>query len=100
MYINCALIENNNYFFIIAVQLIYVAIIGEVLILMFSVIAFAFLHEYFETQNNLFCSTLWECFVTVTYEGWLSTIGAVSINAFPLSFCIRYHVRINVIGCT
>ena len=62
----------------IAVQLIYVAIIGEVLILIFSVIAFAFLHDYFENENQLFCSTLWECFVTVTRDGWLSTIGTVS----------------------
>ena len=63
---------------IIALQLIYVAIVGEVLILIFSVIAFAFLHDYFENENELFCSTLWECFVTVTHDGWLSTIGTVS----------------------
>ena len=49
------------------------------MILIFAVIAFAFLHDYMDDNENLFCSTLFECFVTVSREGLLDTLGPVSI---------------------
>ena len=63
-----------------AKQLIYVALIGLAVILIFAVIAFAFLHDYMDDNENLFCSTLFECFITVSREGLLNTIGIVSIT--------------------
>ena len=52
-------------------------------LLVFGVVAFVFLQDHFnETDDNpLFCNTLWECFVSVSREGLLDTLGPVSVNS-------------------
>ena len=56
----------------------------------YAVFAFAFMSGFFDLSENLYCRTLLECFITVTREGLLDTLGAVS-NAY-----INYFILIKI----
>ncbi len=60
----------------------FVGMIAAGVLLVFGVVAFIFLHDHFnETDDNpLFCNTLWQCFVSVSREGLLDTLGPVSVT--------------------
>ena len=61
----------------VAAQLFSVFVLIFVIVYIYAVISFVFLHEFFNVNDGLFCRTLWECVVTVTREGLLDTLGAV-----------------------
>ena len=67
----------------LAYQLIIVLLLCFVFIYIYAVISFAFLQNYFSEENDEFCTTLFQCFVTVSRLGLLQTLGSVcSINQY------------------
>ena len=68
-------------FYATAAQVISVGLLGLAIFLIYAVLSFAFLHNFFNPYDmdyNLFCNTLIQCSVTVIREGLLDTLGAVS----------------------
>ena len=65
----------------IGLSLIWVAILGVIVLFIYAVVSFAFLHESFQAENNndgdLFCSTLYECFASTIRYGLLDNLGLV-----------------------
>jgi len=60
---------------------IWMAILAVIVLFIYSVVSFAFLSESFNAENgnaDLFCSTLYECFVTTIHFGLLTNFGLVS----------------------
>ena len=57
------------------------AILGVIVLFIYAVVSFAFLHESFQAKNNnegdLFCSTLYECFASTIRFGLLDNLGKV-----------------------
>ena len=72
--------NNFSLFFLppVAAQLVSVALLGMGILLIFSVISFVFLHNFFDNQT-VFCRSMFECYVSVIREGLLDTIGTVRI---------------------
>ena len=66
----------------IALQLVIVFLLGLSIIFMYAVTSFAFFHGHFDVEEGLFCETLAQCFLTVTREGLLDTLGSVSFTSF------------------
>ena len=60
-----------------ASQLFSVFILIFMVLFIYAVISFVFLHEFFVTDNGQFCRTLGECVVTVVRDGLLDTLGLV-----------------------
>ena len=60
--------------------LVFIGLITAGIFLVFSVVAFLFIQDHFnETDDNpLFCNSLWQCFISVSREGLLDTLGQVS----------------------
>ena len=64
-------------------SLLLVAALGLVIIYCYSVGTFAFLPNEFHDQNEdsenvLYCHSLFQCFITVLEHGLLGTLGSVS----------------------
>ena len=84
MYIYVKLIHDKDtvyYLLRIGKQLISVGLLGLAILLIYAVLSFAFLHNFFNPYDmdyNLFCNTLIQCYVTIIREGLLNTLGAVS----------------------
>ena len=61
------------------------ALIGAAVLLVFAMGSFIFLHGYFFVSDDqgttLYCGGLWQCFVTVSREGLLNSLGPVSTYA-------------------
>ena len=66
---------------IVGKSLLWVAALGLVILYIYAVVSFAFLHESFEAPNNddatLFCYTLYECFASTIRYGLLENLGLV-----------------------
>ena len=62
--------------FFIAVQIISVALLGLSILFIFAVVSFIFWHNYFDNENR-FCRTMLECYVSVIRDGLLDTLGVV-----------------------
>lgn len=62
-------------------SLLWVAALGVVVLYIYAVVSFAFLHESFEKPDNddatLFCYTLYECFVSTLRYGLIENLGLV-----------------------
>ena len=62
-------------------SLLWVAALGLVVLYIYAVVSFAFLHESFQAPDNddatLFCSTLYECFVSTIRYGLIENLGLV-----------------------
>ena len=58
------------------------AALGLVVLYIYAVVSFAFLHEAFEAPDNenadLFCHTLYECFASTIRYGLIDSIGDVN----------------------
>ena len=82
-------------------QLVFVGMIAAGILLVFGVVAFIFLHDHFNKTNNnpLFCNTLWQCFVSVSREGLLDTLGPVSVAQYYITVSI-IHLNYNYIDLT
>lgn len=77
------------FIFIIAFQLISVALLGLSILFILAVVSFAFWHDYFDNEDR-FCRTMLECYVSVIREG---LFGTVSYNYLPPAwyFIIDYY---------
>ena len=62
------------------ISLLWVAALGVAVLYIYSVVSFAFLHESFlvDSDEDLFCDNLFECFVTVIRYGLIDGLGLVS----------------------
>jgi len=63
------------------ISLLWVAILFLVVLYIYSVVSFAFLHESFLKEDNddadLFCNTLFECLISVLRYGLIDNLGLV-----------------------
>ena len=62
------------------ISLLWVAILGLVVLYIYSVVSFAFLHESLLIENdeaNLFCDTLFQCLITMIRYGLMDNPGLV-----------------------
>ena len=62
------------------ISLLWVAILGLVVLYIYSVVSFAFLHESLlvpDAEANLFCETLFQCLITVIRYGLMDSPGLV-----------------------
>ena len=66
---------------ILGKSLLWVAALGLVVLYIYAVVSFAFIHESFLAPDNddatLFCSTLYECFVSTIRYGLIENLGLV-----------------------
>ena len=80
----------NNYiiFAYTGDALIFVAILGLVVLFIYAVISFAFLHNFFIPTVNaeLYCGNLAQCMYSILRFGLLDNIGLVSTTLFHLKF--------------
>lgn len=44
----------------------------------YGVISFVLIPNYFDPEDDLFCGTLFQCFISITRIGLLDTLGVVS----------------------
>ena len=62
------------------ISLLWVAILGLVVLYIYSVVSFAFLHESLlmpDAEANLFCETLFQCLITTIRYGLMDNPGLV-----------------------
>ena len=72
---------------ILGISLLWVAALGLVVLYIYAVVSFAFLHESFEAPDSevpLFCSTLYECFATTIRYGLIDHLGLVCTSITPI----------------
>ena len=71
----------NKSFFTLVVQLVLVILLIMSIILIYAAISFAFISNFFnpEPGDNLFCQSLFECYITIIRVGLLNGFGAVSL---------------------
>ena len=75
-----ALLYSDNMFkTFLGKELIFVGLLILSIVLIYAVLSFAFMYNFFNPDDNLYCDTLWECYVTVMREGLLGTFRTVSI---------------------
>ena len=55
------------------------AVLGTIVLFIYAVVSFAWLHGYFDPSDGLFCDTLAQCMYSVLRVGLLDTLGSVSI---------------------
>lgn len=66
--------------FVTAIQLFFVGLLILTILFIYAIVSFAFMYNFFNPEDNLFCETTWECYVTVIREGLLNNYGgSVSI---------------------
>lgn len=103
-------------------SLIWVAVLGVIVLFIYAVVSFAFLSEAFRASNNsdgdLFCTTLYECFISTIRYGLIDNLGLVTIiphvqlkqtasQSFPpvINSCLRLfhwclqHLKYLLWGC-
>ena len=66
-----------DFFLYLGKSLIWVAILGLIVLFIYAVVSFAWLHNYFTPADGQFCETLAECFYSVVRIGLLDTLGGV-----------------------
>ena len=69
-------------------QLILVFAVMFVIIFIYSVISFAFLHNFFNNQEGQFCANLGQCFVSVLRGGLLDTLSSVCCYEFKFVYSL------------
>ena len=69
------------YFSIIGISLVWVALLGLVMLFIYAVISFAFLHNFFIVYDDaaLYCASLLQCAYSVLRYGLIDNIGLVSL---------------------
>lgn len=65
---------------IVGVSLLWVAILGLIVIYIYALVGFSLLRAYFSPGEYLYCSTLWQCTVTVIRYGLIGDMFDVSIK--------------------
>ena len=77
--------------------LLNVALLGAIVIYIYAVICFAFVHESFfnpYTRAPLVCDTIIQCFVSIIGDGLVNSLGRVGIYCH--SDCVHF-ICMNVI---
>ena len=81
------------------VSLLWVAVLGGIVLYIYAVISFAFLHESVndEGENALFCDTLGQCFISVVRWGLIDNLGLVGLSLYILlySYSVTSCMSIN-----
>jgi inositol 1,4,5-triphosphate receptor type 1 len=77
-----------------ALQLITVFVLGFVISYMYAVFSFAILPNYFNPENDQFCQTVFQCFITITRLGFLDTLG----TGIPIRPSDAYAPNFTVVG--
>jgi len=79
------------------IALVWVAILGLVVLYIYSVVSFAFLHESFlmpdNDDANLFCNTLFECLISVLRYGLIDNLGLVHQFDSCCMVYINFHYK-------
>lgn len=71
-------------FVIVGVSLLWVAILGLIVIYIYALVGFSLLRAYFSPGEYLYCSTLWQCTVTVIRYGLIGDMFDVSIKSMGM----------------
>lgn len=66
---------------IVGVSLLWVAILGLIVIYIYALVGFSLLRAYFSPGEYLYCSTLWQCTVTVIRYGLIGDMFDVSTKS-------------------
>ena len=77
------------------VSLLWVAVLGGIILYIYAVISFAFLHESFHDkgENPLYCNTLGHCFITVIRWGLIDNLGQVYLLLLFYTYSVTFvHV--------
>ncbi|XP_019849736.1 PREDICTED: inositol 1,4,5-trisphosphate receptor type 1-like isoform X1 [Amphimedon queenslandica] len=81
------------------ISLIWVAVLGIIVLFIYAVISFAFLHQYFKITDDasLYCKSLLECMYSVLRYGLIDNIGLlIPLNATEdgnvESFSAQFHI--------
>ncbi len=78
------------------------AALGLVVLYVYAVVSFAFLHESFLFPDNddgtLFCDDLFECFVSTIRYGLIDNLGLVSLRSFACNIIFVLVVDTNVVS--
>ena len=61
-------------------SLLWVAVLGFIVIYIYSLVGFALLRAYFKPNDYLYCHTLFQCTVTVIRYGLIGDMFEVSIS--------------------
>ena len=79
------------------ISLIWVAILGLIVLFIYAVISFAFLHNYFRITDDasLYCQTLLECMYSVLRYGLIDNIGLVRNNCMQVysTLSLKRHLH-------
>ena len=60
-------------------QLVFIGLLTLAILFIYAVFSFALMRNFFDPgYSNLFCDSLWQCYVTVIREGLLNSFGGVS----------------------
>jgi inositol 1,4,5-triphosphate receptor type 1 len=59
-----------------ALQLITIFTLGFVITYIYAVFSFAVMPNYFDPRTDLFCKSVFECFITISRLGFLNTLGS------------------------
>ena len=95
----------DRFLSISGISLLWVFIYGLIIMYIFALCGFAFYRELFDAQTGLYCSTLYECSVTMLHRGFILGILEVfkrsvkyflTLNCVPLVqfYSGELHVRI------
>lgn len=71
-------------FVIVGVSLLWVAILGLIVIYIYALVGFSLLRAYFSPGEYLYCSTLWQCTVTVIRYGLIGDMFDVSTKTIRM----------------
>ena len=86
-----------SFFAATGISLIWVAILGLIVLFIYAVISFAFLHNYFRITDDasLYCETLLECMYSVLRYGLIDNIGLVRNNCMQVysTLSLKRHLH-------
>lgn len=71
-------------FVFVGVSLLWVAILGLIVIYIYALVGFSLLRAYFSPGEYLYCSTLWQCTVTVIRYGLIGDMFDVSTKTIRM----------------
>lgn len=84
---------NCFYFtYITGVSLLWVAILGLIVIYIYALVGFSLLRIFFAPGDYLYCSTLWQCTITVIRYGLIGDMFEVRLGSHWHIHCLIIFV--------
>ena len=83
--------NSQNIFCFIESQLFSLTLVLFALLWIYAIISFTFLYSFFDVNQNLFCDSLFECYITVLRVGLFSSFGGVSILLLSIHDVINFY---------